>query len=496
MQKALIWLRRDLRLYDNAALHYALKNNAQVWVAFIFDTDILEPLRSQGSDRNALTHDRRIDFIWQGLQQIDATLRKQGGGLIVQVGKPRACIPKIAETLGVNTVYINHDYEPTAIARDASIQVSLNKLGIELETFKDQVIFEKKEILTNSNSVFSIFTPYKNNWLKSLQEKDIAAYDCSAKKAQFAAIPKTLQAPFPTLESMGFTPTGIETYLPPGSDHGQAFLEDFLQRIDQYQIGRDFPAIKGVSYLSAHLRFGMLSIRGLVREAHRRMLAGSMGASIWLSELIWRDFYFMILANHPRLAEGAAFKPDYDNIQWESGAHAQKLFKAWCDGKTGYPLVDAAMCQLNQSGYMHNRLRMVVASFLTKDLGIDWRWGEAYFAQHLNDFELSSNNGGWQWASSSGCDAQPYFRIFNPITQSQKFDSEGKFIRRYLPQLDKLSKKSIHAPWEAGHIELEAADILLGRDYPLPIVNHDEARKKTLVRYSVVKKVSPESVSD
>jgi deoxyribodipyrimidine photo-lyase len=496
MKKALVWLRRDLRLYDNAALHFALQNNTQVWVSFIFDTDILEPLRSQGLDGNSLTPDRRIDFIWQGLQQIDVELRQQGGGLIVQVGKPTECIPQIAKTLGISTVYINHDYEPSAIARDASIQASLQELGIEFETFKDQVIFEKKEILTNSNTVFSVFTPYKNNWLKSLQEKDIAAYDCSAKKGQFAAIPKTLQAPFPSLESMGFTATGIEAYLPPGSEEGQAFLEDFLHRIDQYQIGRDFPAIKGVSYLSAHLRFGMLSIRGLVREAHRRMLAGSMGATIWLSELIWRDFYFMILANHPRLAEGAAFKPDYDNIEWERGASAKKLFQAWCDGKTGYPLVDAAMCQLNQSGYMHNRLRMVVASFLTKDLGIDWRWGEAYFAQHLNDFELSSNNGGWQWASSSGCDAQPYFRIFNPITQSQKFDSEGKFIRRYLPQLDKLSKKSIHAPWEAGHIELEAAGILLGRDYPLPIVNHDEARKKTLMRYSVVKKVSPESLSD
>jgi deoxyribodipyrimidine photo-lyase len=289
---------------------------------------------------------------------------------------------------------------------------------------------------------------------------------------------------------MGFCSTGIESYLPPGPQGGQLFLEDFLSRIDQYQIGRDFPAIKGVSYLSTHLRFGMLSIRGLVREAHRRMLAGSMGATIWLSELIWRDFYFMILANHPRLAEGVSFKPEYDNIVWESGAHAKKLFNAWCEGKTGYPLVDAAMHQLNQTGYMHNRLRMVVASFLTKDLGIDWRWGEAYFAEHLNDFEFSSNNGGWQWASSSGCDAQPYFRIFNPITQSEKFDPEGKFIRRYLPQLEKLSKKSIHAPWKAGHIELESAGIVLGRDYPYPVVDHDEARKKTLVRYNVVKKVT------
>jgi deoxyribodipyrimidine photo-lyase len=233
------------------------------------------------------------------------------------------------------------------------------------------------------------------------------------------------------------------------------------------------------------------------------MLAGSMGATIWLSELIWRDFYFMILSNHPRLAPSQnknsilhgtsgheSFKPDYDKIIWESGAKAQKLFKAWCEGKTGYPLVDAAMYQLNQSGYMHNRLRMVVACFLIKDLGIDWRWGEQYFADHLNDFDFAANNGGWQWASSSGCDAQPYFRIFNPITQSEKFDAEGKFIKKYLPQLSKLSKKNIHAPWLAGEIELELAGIRLGKDYPMPIVQHDEARKNALIRYAVVKKDS------
>ena len=492
MKKTLVWLRRDLRLYDNAALHHALQQNNQVWLAFIFDIGILKPLMQGELDQDELKHDRRVDFIWQGIQKIDEELRQQGGGLIIRYGNPTECIPQIARELGVDAVFTNRDYEPSAIARDQMVKDKLSELDIEFEDFKDQVIFEKKEILTNSNTVFSIFTPYKNNWLKTLREQDLAAYDCTPKNNQFAPIPKKLDLPLPSLKSMGFAKTGIESYLPPGSDGGQHFLEDFLPRIDQYQIGRDFPAIKGVSYLSTHLRFGMLSIRGLVREAHRRMLAGSMGATIWLSELIWRDFYFMILANHPRLADGVSFKPDYDNIQWESGSIAKKLFTARCEGKTGYPLVDAAMHQLNQSGYMHNRLRMVVASFLTKDLGIDWRWGEAYFAEHLNDFEFSSNNGGWQWASSSGCDAQPYFRIFNPITQSEKFDPEGKFIRRYLPQLEKLSKKSIHAPWEAGHIELEAAGILLGRDYPLPIVNHDEARKKTLVRYSVVKKVSAE----
>jgi deoxyribodipyrimidine photo-lyase len=490
MQKALVWLRRDLRLYDNAALSFALKQAKQVWLVFIFDTDILKPLLQGELDPEGLKHDRRVDFIWQGLQQIDQELRAQGGGLIARFGKPAECIPQIAKELGVETVFTNRDYEPSAIERDETVEKSLSKLGIGFETFKDQVIFEKKDVLTNSNTVFSVFTPYKNTWLKTLQEKDLHAHECSPRPGQLAAIPKKLDLGLPSLESMGFCKTGIETYLPPGSEGGQAFLEDFLSRIDQYQVGRDFPAIKGVSYLSTHLRFGMLSIRGLVREAHRRMLSGSMGATIWLSELIWRDFYFMILANHPRLANGESFKPDYDKISWESGPNAKKLFSAWCEGKTGYPLVDAAMRQLNQTGYMHNRLRMVVASFLSKDLGIDWRWGERYFAEHLNDFEFSSNNGGWQWASSSGCDAQPYFRIFNPITQSEKFDAEGKFIRRYLPQLSKLSNKTIHAPWLAGHLELEAAGVVLGKDYPLPIVDHDAARQKTLIRYSVVKKAA------
>jgi len=215
-----------------------------------------------------------------------------------------------------------------------------------------------------------------------------------------------------------------------------------------------------------------------------------MGATIWLSELIWRDFYFMILANHPRLASGASFKPDYDKIIWDTDASAEKRFTAWCAGKTGYPIVDAAMRQLNSTGYMHNRLRMVAACFLIKDLGIDWRRGESYFADTLNDFDFSANNGGWQWAASSGCDAQPYFRIFNPITQSQKFDTEGKFIRRYCPELSALSNKSIHAPWQAGAIELEAANIRLGSDYPLPIVDHAEARLATLLRYGVVKSTS------
>jgi deoxyribodipyrimidine photo-lyase len=234
-----------------------------------------------------------------------------------------------------------------------------------------------------------------------------------------------------------------------------------------------------------HLRFGTLSIREVAREAWQRASAGSAGAQTWLAELIWRDFFHQILHHHPHVV-GHAFKPAYDALRWEHGRHADAHFAAWCEGRTGYPLVDAAMHQLNQSGYMHNRLRMVCASFLCKHLGIDWRRGEAYFAEHLNDFELASNNGGWQWAASTGCDAQPYFRIFNPVAQSRRFDPEGTFIRRYLPALAALPAAALHAPWRARPIDLAAADVALGRDYPTPIVDHAEARAATLARYAAV----------
>ena len=287
-------------------------------------------------------------------------------------------------------------------------------------------------------------------------------------------LPTSLKGPcrVPSLQDIGFEPTNLKALnIPTGAAGAQTLLQNFLERIDRYQATRDFPAVKGPSYLSVHLRFGTVSIRELAGLARQRMYAshvtGLAGAAIWLSELIWRDFYAQILANFPHVAQGA-FKPEYDRIAWEKGPQADALFAAWCEARTGYPLVDAAMRQLNQSGYMHNRLRMVVASFLTKDLGLDWRWGERYFAEQLIDFDLSANNGGWQWAASSGCDAQPYFRIFNPTTQSEKFDAEGKFIRRYMPELAHLSAKEIHMPRQ-------------------PIVDHAQARLKTLARYAVVK---------
>jgi deoxyribodipyrimidine photo-lyase len=292
----------------------------------------------------------------------------------------------------------------------------------------------------------------------------------------------------PTLEDIGFTPTNLQTLaIPTGMSGAATLLHDFLARMDRYDQTRNFPAVKGPSYLGVHLRFGTVSIRQLVNLARQHVAQGSSGAQTWLAELGWRDFYFQILANFPQVATGA-FKPEYDAISWDQGPEADALFTAWCTGTTGYPLVDAAMAQLNQTGYMHNRLRMVAGSFLVKHLGLDWRRGEAYFAQHLNDFDLSANNGGWQWVASSGCDAQPYFRIFNPVTQSEKFDAQGKFIKRYVPALKGLSDKAIHAPWLAKPLELQAAGVTLGKDYPLPVVDHAKARARTLLRYGVVKK--------
>ncbi|NMM37378.1 MAG: deoxyribodipyrimidine photo-lyase [Glaciimonas sp.] len=485
---ALVWFRRDLRDFDHAALYHALKQSRRVFCAFIFDKTILQPLLESG-----LKADRRVEFIHASLLELDTALRALGGGLIVRHAEAAAEIPRLAAELGAEAVFINHDFEPQAAARDAEVAAALSAHGRQLLDFKDHVIFEKDEVLTLSERPFSIFTPYKNAWLKKLHARSddfyLKPYPVDAYRARLAAVANCIM---PSLEEMGFERSNLSTlHIPTGMSGGQQLLQDFLPRMGRYDSTRNFPAVKGPSYLSIHLRFGTVSIRTLARHAVEaiRSNAGSTGAATWLSELIWRDFYCMILHHHPRVAE-RAFKPEYDAIRWESGHAAKRSFEDWCAGATGYPLVDAAMMQLNQTGYMHNRLRMVTACFLIKDLGIDWRWGERYFAQHLNDFDLAANNGGWQWAASTGCDAQPYFRIFNPVTQSEKFDPEGAFIRRYLPQLSKLHNKQIHTPWLLGKMELALAGITLGEDYPNPIVQHDAARKRTLERYAVVKKTA------
>ncbi len=482
LDSALVWLRRDLRTTDHAALHHALTHARRVWCAFVFDTEILDPLPRA---------DRRVEFIRSSLVEVDHDLRAlapaSGAGLIVRHGVARDELPRLAAQLGVQAVVASHDDEPAALARDAEVRDRLSAIGCAFHTLKDHVVFERREVLTQSGGAYGVFTPYKNAWLKKVDPFYLKAYPVERHAGALAGVPAAVGQGVPTLQALGFEPTNLsELKLPTGASGAAALLADFLQRMDDYEEARNFPAVKGPSYLSVHLRFGTVSVRALAREALARAQAGSQGAATWLSELIWRDFYHQVLHHHPHVVE-RSFKPDYDRIAWETGAQAEADFAAWCEGRTGYPLVDAAMAQINRTGYMHNRLRMVVASFLVKDLGIDWRWGERYFAEKLIDFDLAANNGGWQWASSSGCDAQPYFRIFNPVSQSEKFDPQGKFIRRYLPALAALPDRAIHAPWAAKPIDLAACGFVPGRDHPAPIVEHDTARARTLARYAVVK---------
>jgi deoxyribodipyrimidine photo-lyase len=444
---ALVWLRRDLRLFDHAALHHALRHSAQVICVFIFDTAILNGLPRA---------DRRVAFIHASLQQIKRELNRWGSDLIVRHGQASTLIPQLADTLGADAVYANRDTEPAALTRDELVANQLHSRGKTLHLFKDQVIFERDELVTQSGAMYQVFTPYRRAWLAKLTDEQVTSYPIRPYTTHIAQFKKMTPETLPSLEELGFEAIDI-TQLKPGMDGGEALFTDFCQRIDRYHETRDFPAVKGVSYLSVHLRFGTVSIRELVRNAIER---GGAGPEAWVSELIWREFYQQLLWHRPELATHT-FKPAYDALPFPNN---RTWFDAWCAGQTGFPIVDAGMRQLNQTGFMHNRLRMITASFLVKDLLIDWRWGERYFAEKLNDFDLASNNGGWQWAASTGCDAQPYFRIFNPTTQSQRFDPEGKFIRRYCPELASLDNKKIHAP-----------DVALV-DYPAPIVDHATQR--------------------
>jgi deoxyribodipyrimidine photo-lyase len=465
--RSLCWFRRDLRLHDHAALYHALKSSVAVHCVFVFDTDILDKL----TDRQ----DRRVEFIWHSLRELKEHLEQHGSTLRVLHGSAEELIPRIARELDVQAVFCNHDYEPDAVVRDAKVESALARHDIAFHHYKDQVIFEQSEILTGAGKPFSVFTPYKNAWLKKLDDFYLRAYPV---EHYLSGLARCAPAQMPSLAALGFEPTDLtDLALPAGASGAEKLFADFTERMAQYREARDFPAVKGVSYLSTHLRFGTISIRRLAAHAH---YTGGAGAETWLSELIWREFYQMLLRHHPHLAQGRTFKPQFDAIPFPND---KAKFAAWCAARTGYPLIDAAMRQLNQTGYMHNRLRMVVASFLVKDLHIDWRWGERYFAQHLLDFDLAANNGGWQWAASTGCDAQPWFRIFNPVTQSERFDAQGKFIRRYVPELATCADKWIHAPWLMPVSEQQRCGVVIGRDYPAPVVDHAVARIKTLALF-------------
>ncbi|UKT63083.1 cryptochrome/photolyase family protein [Pedobacter mucosus] len=398
---SIFWFRRDLRLADNAGLYHALKGDHSVLPLFIFDANILEKLAKD---------DARVTFIYQTLIKIKEAVQKKGSDLLIYYGKPEEIWPKILKAYHVKAVYTNHDYEPYARERDDNMAEFLTSENIAFKTFKDQVIFEKDEILKADKTPYTVFTPFYKQWYAKLNTFYTKAYPT---EKYFKNLLKIKALEFPTLKDMGFEKSELE------------FPKiDYKDKLDHYAKERDFPALDSTTHVGLHLRFGTVSIRQAVRDAIEAK------SSVWLSELAWREFYMTILWHFPYSAFDS-FKKQYDKIIWRNN---EVEFKAWCTGNTGYPIVDAGMRQLNEMGWMHNRIRMVTGSFLSKHLLIDWRWGEAYFASKLLDYEMASNVGGWQWAAGSGNDAAPYFRVFNPELQTKKFDSKFEYIKKWVPE--------------------------------------------------------------
>lgn len=423
---SLFWFRRDLRLDDNAGLYYALKSNASVLPIFIFDKHILDKLEDK--------KDKRVEFIHSVISDLSSQLKELGSSIKVFYSTPEKVFKELVKEFEIQTVYTNHDYEPYATERDSVIKEFLSKHKIEFKTYKDQCIFEKNEVTKDDGKPYTVFTPYSRKWKLKLTGYHVKPYP---NKKYFSNFLKTSPFEIPSLQKMGFEKTDLEV---PSKSISKSIVTHYKEQ-------RDFPAIKGTSRLSVHLRFGTVSIRALVKQA-------LVLNETWLNELIWRDFYMTILYHFPNAAKNS-FKPKYDRIVWRNN---ENEFKAWCEGKTGFQIVDAGMRELNSTGFMHNRVRMIVASFLVKDLLIEWRWGEAYFAQKLLDFDLSANNGGWQWAAGSGCDSAPYFRVFNPTEQTKKFDPKYEYIKKWVPEFNTPQ-------------------------YVKPIVDHASARLRVLAVY-------------
>lgn len=424
---AIFWFRRDLRLHDNAGLYYALRSGYPVVPLFIFDRNILDDLEEK--------KDARLTFIHNAVSEIRQALRQKEADIMVEYGFPEKIWEKLVAGHDIAEVYTNTDYEPYATDRDKAIYRILKQKEIVFKTCKDQVIFEKQEILSGQGSPYTVFTPYSRAWKQKLNDFYLKSYPT---KKYFRHFHQWHGSALPSLPEMGFEKTDYD--FPP------ADVDDTL--LKNYAKERDFPALEATSRIGVHLRFGTVSIRDLARQARAH-------SDTFLNELIWRDFYQQILSNFPHVGKGDAFRKAYDLIKWR---YDKADFKKWCEGKTGYPLVDAGMRQLNAIGFMHNRVRMVTASFLSKHLLIDWRLGEAYFAQKLLDYDLAANNGGWQWAAGSGTDAAPYFRIFNPASQAEKFDPKMEYIKKWVPEF--------------------------GTDeYPEPMVDHKEARERCLQAY-------------
>ena len=469
---AIYIFRRDLRLDDNRGLAEATRRARLVFPVFVFDTNILGDIENR--------RDRRVTFIHRSLRALQTGLRHHGSDLLVLHGDPMTLIPALADTLDAGAVMVNRDYEPYAQLRDDSIAARLVADGRSFHSFKDQVIWERDEILTRGGEPYKVFTPYKRAWLQRLEEEERLGHSPVAPESirEAALVAKKEISGHGhdwSLKALGFEETDL--WLDAGAAPARERLERFRHSMKWYEDDRDFPSREATSGLSVHLRFGTISVRSCVRQARED---DSPGARTWLSELIWREFYQMLLDRFPHVVNHS-FKRELDAISWPGD---DAMFTAWCEGRTGYPLVDAAMRHFNATGWMHNRLRMVVAMFLTKDLLVDWRRGERYFAAGLLDYDLASNNGGWQWSASTGADGAPYFRIFNPVLQSRKFDADGAFIRANLPELAGFPDALVHWPHEAGAAAQQQAGCVLGKDYPHPIVDHAEQKEKAIALFS------------
>jgi deoxyribodipyrimidine photo-lyase len=424
---SLFWFRRDLRLHDNAGLYYALRSENPVVPLFIFDKNILDDIDNK--------EDARITFIYNSILKLQKELREVGSDILVFYGHPIDVWQQLSETYDIAEAFTNTDYEPYATERDTQVNKILRTKNASLKAYKDQVIFEKTEILTAQNSPYTVFTPYSRMWKQKCNDFYLSSYPT---EKYFKNLYKWEGAAIPTPEEMGFKTNNI--------DFPAAEIPDEI--LENYGKARDFPAMEATSRIGIHLRFGTVSIRELARQAKAH-------SEVYLSELIWREFYQQILSNFPHVGKGKAFRSPYDDIEW---GYDKKAFQMWCEGKTGYPLVDAGMRQMNAIGFMHNRVRMVTASFLAKHLLINWRLGEAYFAEKLLDYDLAANNGGWQWAVGSGTDAAPYFRIFNPEAQAKRFDPKGEYIKKWVPEIGTS-------------------------EYPEPMVDHKMARERCLKAY-------------
>ena len=478
---ALYWFRRSLRLDDNRALTEAIASAAQVVPVFILDPAILT---------SASTGPARTRFLFEALADVDASLRQRGSRLIVRHGKPLEELERLAQETGATALHFGREYSPYGRKRDEVVTKALEKRGVAVQSFGDHLLTEPEDIRTKTGGTYTVFTPYKRVWFEQPIDTPLPAPE------RISTPPRLHREDLPKLPAkLGVAGALDQNPRVKGSEAEAAkWLDAFLQNCaGDYDTARDYPAQEGTSRLSAYLKFGVISPRRVFAHVQERRkslgLEKKSGLDTWLTELAWRDFYYQILFHFPHVV-GGAFRPVYNNVSWEND---ETLFQAWCEGRTGYPFVDAAQRQLNSEAWMHNRARMVTASFLTKDLLCDWRWGEKYFMQKLVDGDLASNNGGWQWAAGTGTDAQPFFRIFNPVSQGEKFDPDGEYVKRWIPELKRVPAKYVHRPWELSPAEQEAVGCVLGRDYPKPIVDHKVQREKALALYRFAEKKSKDA---